>query len=354
MATTLRGSPVVVAPGKIFLIGEYAVLDGGVAVLAAVSRYAVAQYLPDLSPETPLIEETVKRAAAALGDLAKALPTGSALVNTAEFRHRVLSMEPSQGSIPPAMDPAGQGPSGFHATKLGLGSSAAAAVAAAGSVLEMAGLPIDGKRDLLFSIADESHRAAQGGVGSGADVAVSVQGGCIAFVRPPRETPVITPLRKPPQLHLLAFWTGGPVSTAAMIRAVSSLAARSPAAYRTLIGQMRDSADHFVGAFAAGNAAAVVAQASLYGELLDELGTAAGVEIVTPRFRAAAALASRLGGAAKPSGAGGGDVGVAFFTEAAAATAFTRECPPGVSVLDIRIDFDGARRRRRETVDLTK
>lgn len=44
--TTLVGTPVVVAPGKIFLVGEYAVLDGGVAVLAAVSRYAVAQYVP--------------------------------------------------------------------------------------------------------------------------------------------------------------------------------------------------------------------------------------------------------------------------------------------------------------------
>jgi hypothetical protein len=30
--TTLRGSPVVAAPGKVFLIGEYAVLEEGSAV----------------------------------------------------------------------------------------------------------------------------------------------------------------------------------------------------------------------------------------------------------------------------------------------------------------------------------
>ena len=38
--TTLKGAPLVLAPGKLFLCGEYAVLEGGVAVLAAVGRYA--------------------------------------------------------------------------------------------------------------------------------------------------------------------------------------------------------------------------------------------------------------------------------------------------------------------------
>ena len=42
------------------------------------------------------------------------------------------------------------------------------------------------------------------------------------------------------------------------------------------------------------------------------LGEAAGCEIVTRPHTALAALARRHGGAAKPSGAGGGDLGVAF------------------------------------------
>ena len=42
------------------------------------------------------------------------------------------------------------------------------------------------------------------------------------------------------------------------------------------------------------------------------LGDAAGCEIVTRPHTALAALARRHGGAAKPSGAGGGDLGVAF------------------------------------------
>jgi len=42
------------------------------------------------------------------------------------------------------------------------------------------------------------------------------------------------------------------------------------------------------------------------------LGEAAGCEIVTRPHTQLAALARRTGGAAKPSGAGGGDLGVAF------------------------------------------
>ena len=38
------------APGKLFLAGEYAVLDGGVAVVAAASRYALAQFQPGMAP----------------------------------------------------------------------------------------------------------------------------------------------------------------------------------------------------------------------------------------------------------------------------------------------------------------
>jgi phosphomevalonate kinase len=77
------------------------------------------------------------------------------------------------------------------------------------------------------------------------------------------------------------------------------------------------------------------------------------VGIVTPPFAEAAAVARSLGGAAKPSGAGGGDVGVALFTTTDAVAEFGRRCPPGVSVLDVKIDPDGARRRQPETVELT-
>jgi len=326
LTNTMRGSPVVVAPGKVFLVGEYAVLDGGPAVLAAVTRYALAQYLPDLTPETPLIEETVRRAVDALGDLAQALPTGSVLVNTADFRHRLF--------------------------KLGLGSSAASAVAAVGAVFELAGLRVASARDRVFSLADEGHRVAQGGVGSGADVAAAVHGGFIGFVRPLGGRAVITRLTAPTALHMVVFWSGRASSTPHMIQAVSAFAERDPVSYRWLIGKLRAIAERFIQAFTSSDARGAIAEADAYGRLLEKLGHTAGVTIVTPPFVQAAELARHLGGTAKTSGAGGGDIGVALFADPEAAVEFRTRCPGGVSVLDVGVDTEGVRRRAPHTVDL--
>ncbi|HEY3356298.1 MAG TPA: hypothetical protein VGQ83_23805, partial [Polyangia bacterium] len=56
----------------------------------------------------------------------------------------------------------------------------------------------------------------------------------------------------------------------------------------------------------------------LQARVLEELGEAAGVAIVSPACRALADAAEALGGAAKPSGAGGGDLAVALVPPEAA------------------------------------
>ncbi len=316
-AKTLIGSPIVVVPGKVFLAGEYAVLEGAPAVLAAVSRHAIGQYFPDEEPASALISETVKRALSAMGGLAEALPTGSVRVDTSAFEQ--------------------------NGEKLGLGSSAAAAVATAAAIFENAGLDIDSHRDLVFAVADASHRAHQQGVGSGADVAAATYGGIVQFVRDDEGPADVTPMRMPQDLELIVFWTGKSASTPALIQTVRAFADRNPTKYAPLMAGLHELAGRFADAFAAGDATRVIAAAGAYGRAMGELGSASGASIVTPSVHAAAQLAGRLGGAAKPSGAGGGDIGVAFFTRAAAAAEWKRQCPPGVSVLDIRIDGKGAR-----------
>ncbi len=77
----------------------------------------------------------------------------------------------------------------------------------------------------------------------------------------------------------------------------------------------------------------------------------AGVPIVTPAFARAAAIAAELGGAAKPSGAGGGDVGIALFVDRAAAQAFMGRAQndadgeTSIQILDLTIDENGLHRR---------
>jgi phosphomevalonate kinase len=317
--TTLVGSPVVIAPGKLFLVGEYAVLDDGPAVVAAVSRYAVAQYLPGLDPMSPVVAEAVKRSLVLLGEAAAALPPGSVLVNTDDFR---------DGDA-----------------KLGLGSSAATAVATVGSVFESTGRSLSHSRDEIFAVALSAHQSAQGGKGSGADVAAATYGGVIKFQRTSGKLDVES-LTLPAALHLVVFWTGQSASTPAMIDSVGDFAKRDPAGYRTSIDDLKATADRFLAAIRADNATGAIEATAVYGKQLEALGAAASVPIVTPDFVRAAEIARGLGGAAKPSGAGGGDIGVGLFAAAEAASRFAKALPRPLVALDLDIDLRGVRRRQ--------
>jgi phosphomevalonate kinase len=324
--STLRGTPLVQAPGKVFLVGEYAVLDEGTAVLAAVSRHAVGQYLPGAEPASPVVEETQKAAIAAIGGLAQALPLGAVLVNTGQFS--------------------------VDGRKLGLGSSAAVAAAVAGTIFENVGLGVETRLDQLYRVADAGHRASQGGVGSGADVAVAIHGGFLRFQRPAVGPPIIARLPPNPALSLRVFWSGASASTPDMVRAVRAWAAGAPAAWQQRLSLLRRTGAAFADALARPDTRAAIAAADAYGTLLQELGDAAGVPIVPPAFRHAAALARGLGGAAKVSGAGGGDVGVAFFLDRGAANDFAARCPAGLSVLDLRLGVPGLTRKLPSGIEL--
>lgn len=320
MRTTLRGHPVVAAPGKLFLVGEYAVLSGGTAVVAAVNRHAVGQFIDGLDAASPVIAEAARVTAAALGEKALALPPGSVLVDSDELHA------------------GGQ--------KLGLGSSAAVAAVSVAAFLEVAGVSIADQDDLLFSLADSAHRAAQGGLGSGADVAASVHGGLLAFTRPAGAAPIIRKLPPLDQVELVIFSAGQPSSTVDRVRAVEALAENAPDRHVAEIAHVRRSADQFVQAMTSRDTGALFAAVRVANHAMAALGRAAGVSIVTPLLNDAAALAEELGGAAKPSGAGGGDVGIAFLPDRAAAATFAaRVAGAGIKVLDIRIEPRGAHRR---------
>jgi phosphomevalonate kinase len=317
--STLVGTPVVVAPGKIFLVGEYAVLEGGIAVLAALTRHAVAQFVPGMDPASKVVAEAVKRSTDDIGEAASALPPGSVLVNTDDFHH--------------------------EDQKIGLGSSAATAVASVGAVFESAGIAIQEHRDRIFTIAHAAHRAAQAGIGSGADVAIATYGGLATVQKRDPDVPSVEPLAVPVGLHLVVFWTGQTASTTAMIEGTRRFARKDPSAYRQIIESLQESAGRFVDEIRAGNATGAVAAAGHYGRRLAVLGAAASVPIVTDAFTRASDLAKELGGVAKPSGAGGGDVGVAMFATPEAARLFARALPRPMLALDVDLDRFGVRRR---------
>lgn len=298
------------AAGKLFLAGEYGVLHGGTAVVAAVDRRVVAQFVPGAAPSSPVVAEALAAVRAHCDATGAALPAGAPEIDSAAL---------SEGG-----------------RKLGLGSSAAVAAAAVGVSLDAAGADVEAERWLIFMLADRAHRAAQGGRGSGADVAAAVFGGVLAYTRPEVGAPTVRALIPPATVTSVVVSTGAPAGTVDHVRAVERLAARDPGAHARRLRDIRQAADAFLAAYQAGDAPAVLRAVEAAHEALAALGRDADLAIVTPAFDVAAALARELGGAAKPSGAGGGDVGVAFFADPDAAQRFrTRALGHDLRILSI-------------------
>ena len=83
-------------------------------------------------------------------------------------------------------------------------------------------------------------------------------------------------------------------------------------------------------------------------EKLGALGEDCGAPIVEGRLREIAKIASQHGGAAKSSGAGGGDVALGFFLNPESANAFAEACRKREFLpLDIALGADGVRREAR-------
>jgi phosphomevalonate kinase len=311
------GTPILIAPGKIFLVGEYAVLDEGSAVVAAIGRYARAQFIPRAETMPPLVAEVVKRAREHLGDVTAALPSGAVLVDTNDFE---LSC-----------------PTG------GLGSSAAIAVAAAASVYESLGLDLGEHKAEILAIADAGRRIAQGNVGSGADTVAAAYGGVIEVARSKGAAPILRNLAVPAGLHLVLFTAGPSISTKKMLAGLRAYAERKKGAFAHATAGLREISQRFVDELVAGSATGAVRAAGEYGDALAELALAAEVPIVSDDFAHAARFAREFGGIAKPAAAGGGQIGLAMFATPEAARLFRRACTAQLAALDGDLDVDGVR-----------
>ncbi len=302
------------APGKLVLAGEYVVLEGAPAVVAAVQTRATVTLGGPAAPSLP--------------------PEVVATRALLESRFGAVS-----GGISLDVEALRAGD-----RKLGVGSSAAASVAAAAACLADRGID-PGSREALATILEAAlggHRAVAPR-GSGIDVAASTHGGILRFER--RGDGVFTqPLALPPALHLSVVFTGESARTSDLLDAVDAFASRSAASHRNCMSNLRRVAERFADAFAAGDVTRIVAEAAAYHDAMRSLGEAAGAPIVETRLATLAALAREHGGAGKPSGAGGGDVAVAFFDASAKRVSFERACRDrGFTVLDAKLGGPGVR-----------
>ena len=285
----------ITAPGKAVVVGEYAVVDGAPAIVAAI----------DVGVDCTVTPAPRVIATSAVGDT------------------RFVDAALAAAHAPP-----GHYAFGLHRPpalpgKPGLGGSAAATVAAVWAARHAAGHPED--RDATWALATAIHRDVQGS-GSGIDVAASTYGGLLRFMPDKRPLAVDRP---PGRLRLV--YSGASADTGPRV-----------ARYRAWDPSAR-------AAFVAASAACV----DRFGEdplgalrdnarLLASMAHATGIAYRTPALDRIAAHAAAVGGAAKPSGAGGGDIAVAWLPDDDAAAAFAARCAADtLPVLDAGISARG-------------
>jgi phosphomevalonate kinase len=209
----------------------------------------------------------------------------------------------------------------------------------------MAGLAVVDSTDLIFDVASAAHREAQGGLGSGADVAAAVYGGLLHYTRAARGSATIRRLPPLSGVEMVVFSTGTASSTVDCLKAVTAFAAASPETHRQLLPPIADAVVRFEGGLFARDASELFAAIGAAHAGMEMLGQAANVPIVTPVLAHAAVVANEVGGAAKPSGAGGGDVGIAFLPDPEAAEEFrARARGLGLGILDLYVDPTGVAR----------
>ncbi|HVO25977.1 MAG TPA: hypothetical protein VMW56_20350 [Candidatus Margulisiibacteriota bacterium] len=323
------------APGKLFLLGEYAVLDDCPAVVAAIDRHVEVRVerascgarvrisapacadadFPALHP--PAIEGPLRFVIAAFS---------AALLRCPEIGHHGWSLKIASAMTEP------------DGTKVGLGSSAAVTTATLAALLAAARKEVG--RDDLFAAALDAHRAAQGGVGSGADVAASVYGGLVLFRPRGQALPTVAPLQLPSDSQLLAAWSGESASTPGLVKHYLATRNCGAAAHATFLCASRSCVDSFVSALGQGRLSHAAIDGN--GAALARLGERLGLPVVTPRLVRLVAIAHRHGAAAKISGAGSGDCGIALTRNATAADEIRRGWrAAGLAPLDVALDPTG-------------
>ncbi|MFE4513564.1 mevalonate kinase [Kitasatospora sp. NPDC056783] len=331
------GGAAVFAPGSLFVIGEYAVLHGGRALLAAVDSgiecrvapHADGWWLsaPDLGVDAPLDDVPRDHGARLLVEAVRAGRTAFA------------------------------GPGPLHVTvrghgwgagrKLGLGGSAASVVAVLGALAAAAGHDVSSTvlRRALLPAAVDVHRAHQHGRGSGGDVAASLHGGWVGY-RTAHGTPHAEPATVPPGLRLAVAWSGIACDTAAGIDRFHRLGAK--AEVDGFVAALTTELDRFWAASRDADWPAYRGAISAYGALLEDLARRIAPQQAERMARLTHA-ATDCGATAKSSGAVGGDCVIAVGTDGApladARTAWRRL---GAVPLDVALDAEGLRTVRPE------
>lgn len=320
------------APGKLYIAGEYAVVENGYpAILVALDQFVTCTIEECTDEVGQIISKQYNNDQLSwrrLGDqmvvdkrdnpfsyILSAIKVTEEYARTFSRALRIFNIH-----IDSQLDSA-------NGKKYGLGSSAAVTVATVKALCHFYNLPVT--KDQIFKLAAIAHFEVQGN-GSLGDVAASVYGGWISYhsfdrqwlaqqrkyldlktlIDLPWPDLNIESLNAPQNLELLIGWTGKPASTSQLVDKISLFKARRQSEYHLFLEKSKACIQRMVDGFHRQDLETIKNEIRYNRDLLKQLGTNSGVDIETTALKKLCQIAESFGGAAKTSGAGGGDCGI--------------------------------------------
>ncbi|HUX36747.1 MAG TPA: hypothetical protein VMV44_02475 [Rectinemataceae bacterium] len=267
-------------PANLLLLGEYAVTEeGGLGIALATSPRALVSLEDGVSLE--IFGKMGPSSFAWREDREAAPPLIDACL--AEARRHLKTKLDAAGDGYRLGWPLGHEGARIHidssaffaadGSKLGFGSSAAVAVGLCAALLRLGGLEGETLETAIFPVALAAHRRAQGGRGSGYDVAASRHGGLGLFEggASPRWTPLPAPARRALGRLSLSLRPGpGPVSSPAAVERYRQWASREVEAQGAYLAATAEAAHGFAAASEAESILGLLEAAAARGMELGE------------------------------------------------------------------------------------
>jgi phosphomevalonate kinase len=267
------------APGKIIISGEWAVIEPGNPAIVTTTTKGVTATLSKIYIEhTHFVQHAI--------DVAKEYLSKQGL--TPPDSNIAIDSEISFITLPDGKK-----------VKIGLGSSSAVVAATIKAMLQYA--PPTATK-IIFQLSRIAHSRAQGNRGSGCDVAAAVYGGTILYNQPDE----VKKINLPKDLKLSVGFVGYSASTKDL------LACMNTAGVKKIYDAIAEITYALADALEKSSKSDIILLIKENRKLLQKLSREAGVVLETPELKKLCDIAESLGAAAKFSGSGGGDCGIAI------------------------------------------
>jgi phosphomevalonate kinase len=358
---------IISAPGKLFLAGEWAILElGNPGIVAAIDRRVFVEI--EKSEKFSFTFKDVN-----LKNLEAELNSGELIFSKLkeEEKEYVKFVKSATETTLKYLD--SKQPLKIktwskgirkNEIKIGFGSSAAISVAVVAGILKINGYDIrkEKTKEIIYKLSTISHFFAQKKLGSAFDVAASTYGGIILYYRFDPDWLVkeienfgiketinkkwpylkIERLKIPKGFNLIVGWTEEEAKTSELIKKMNEWKKENREIYEKIMNKIKENVEALIIVWKKSDRKKIIELLRKNEEYLRELTEKSGIEIETKKLRILSEIANSYNAAGKLSGAGGGDCGIAICFDKKIANKIKKEWKrKEIISLNVKIDNKG-------------